>query len=741
VSSWNRRSFLLASAAGTAGLAVDNQRRLLHSAAKPYNADSGRSLRKFRDPLPTVCRSCPAHCGMMAFRDGDRVVQVQGASGSPTNQGGLCGRAHAGLERVYDPERVLQPLLRKGPRGSGQWEPIGWDRALSLLRERLSQPRTRRILHVGQEELLVEELRSAFGWADILVDELLPGRPGPGSGAALYGAPTLWPDLARSHTVFLFGARCLEDRFAVPVVRSLLAARRAGADLHSFDSLEGVTGSLAYWHRTAPGTEACVAYGIARQLLIGKRFDAQAVAARLVDAPSRLVTALQAYTPEAVEKASGLPAGELLRLADEFAKGKPSVALATAGTPAAAAAALLNHLVGAVDAPGGVPTARGPYYVNPVKSTQAPEAWLAQLAQGSAVADLYWVANANPAYDGPRADDVNRALADPERVGTLVVMDTQLTETARQADLFLPLATAFESWGLAEGCLPDGRPYLFLQQPATRPASESDKLKDPRGEHLSFFEEWPRPLGEARSLTDVLLDLARGLGKAGSYAPYVDTRAFLEELLRRTWGPGSLEALRRRGVWVSEEPEPPAAGARVSLAHHIPPVPRPAPALSLVAHASANLPRVYANSRWGLEIAHRCEAYLHPATARALGVRDGDEVVLRTAQGEARVPARTIQGIHPGAVALPDGLGHWAGGAAAIAKTLKNPPQDRPFLVHRKDFLSNPLGLAVPAPRPGDPIWWEEQGPGARLRALFPFRLGPDGAQDWSPVPVEVRKA
>lgn len=741
MSPWNRRNFLLASAAGTAGLAVDNQRRLLRSAEKPWNADSGRALRKFRDPLPTVCRSCPAHCAVMAFRDGDRVVQIQGASGSPTNQGGLCGRAHAGLERAYDPERILQPLLRKGPRGSGQWEPIGWDRALGVLTERLGRRGTRRVLHAGQEELLVEELRGAFGWTDVLIDEVLPGRPGPGSGEGLYGAPVLWPDLMRSRTIFLFGARSLEGHFAVPVALGLLAARQSGAGLHSFDSLEGVTGSLASWHRTAPGTEACVAYGIARLLLDGKRFDAQAVAARLSEGPSRLLAALRDYTPEAVEGTSGLPAPELVRLADEFARGRPCVALAPAGSPAAAAAALLNHLVGAIDAPGGIPTARGPYFVKPVKRAQASEAWLERLARGETTADLYWVTNANPSYDAPQALDVNRALADPERVGTLVVLDTHLTETGRQADLFLPLATAFESWGLSEGCLSDGRPYLFLQQPVTRPTSEADKLKDPKGEHLSFFEEWPRPLGEARSLTDVLLALARSMGKAGAYAGFADARAFLEELLRRTWGPGSLEALRRRGIWVSEEPEPPGAGTRASLVRHIPPPPRPAPPLSLVGRASPNLPRTYANSRRGLEISHRCEAYLHPATAARLGVRDGDEVVLRTAQGEARVPARTIQGIHPGAVALPDGLGHWAGGAAAQAKTLEAPPRDRTLLVRRKDFLSNPLGLATPAPVPGDRIWWEEEGPGARWRALLPFRLGPDGAQDWGSVPVEIRRA
>ena len=125
--------------------------------------------------------------------------------GSPTNRGGLCSRAYLGLERVYDPERVLTPLVRKGPRGSGEWESISWEDALGRISRKLYSDKGKKVLHLGQEELMVQELREQFDWDETLVDEPLSGHPGPGSGEAQYGAPSVSPDVLHARTVYLFG--------------------------------------------------------------------------------------------------------------------------------------------------------------------------------------------------------------------------------------------------------------------------------------------------------------------------------------------------------------------------------------------------------------------------------------------------------------------------------------------------------------------------------------------------------
>ena len=739
MSGWDRRTFLATGAFGTAGLALDNKRALLGSAHKPWNASAGRTLRKFREPAPTVCRMCPAHCGVVAFRDGDRVVNVQGNPGAPTNQGGICARALAGLERLYDAERQLYPLRRAGPRGSGQWTRISWEDALAELGRRLEGARGRSVLHLGQDELLVEDLREALGWRQVLVDRPLAGRSRPGSGENWYGAPVLGAFAARARSIFLFGLRPLDGRFLVPLARDVVRAREHGGSLYLFDSVGGSTAGLSEWHPVAPGTEAVVAYGLARLLVSWGAYDAARLREAVADSVEALQAALRGYTPEAVQEAAGLPAATLVNLARAFSERRPALALAPHDSAAAPAAALLNHLAGTVNRPGGVATARRPFFLKALRPDATPEAWWHGAAAGGEAVALYWAVDANPAYDAP-GTAAAQALADPSRVAFLVAMDTHLTETASLADLFLPRATHFECWDLLEGCLPDGRPYLFLQQPVTRPASEPDKLRSSDTPHLDLFGPAPRPLGQSRSLPDVLIALARARPEAAF--PFSTTRDYLFEVLRKSWGPGSLEALARRGIWVSGETRPPVTPQPVSLVSAIPPqAAAPADSLFLLRYDPATLPCTYANTRWGREIAHRFEALLHPEAARQRGIRSGDTLSIRSPQGTVTATARIIQGIHPRAVALPGGFGHRAGGS--VARALPRPPEsaETPYLVRRRDVLTNPLGLSAREVEPGEPIWWSGAGPGASVNTLFPLRLDGGGLQEWGALPVEVRRA
>jgi molybdopterin-containing oxidoreductase family iron-sulfur binding subunit len=524
------------------------------------------------------------------------------------------------------------------------------------------------------------------------------------------------------------------------LARDLVQAERDGASIHLFASFEGATGSVTHWHPVAPKTEGAVAWGMARLLLEWGAFDRESLAERVVDAPEHALAALAAYTPGNVESATGLPAGELVALARQFARSKPSLALAPADHPASPAAALLNHLAASVNAPGGVSISRGPFFARPLTPPIAPEAWLKALVDGETDADFYWVCDANPAYDAPQSQEVARALADPERVGYIVAMDTHLTETAALADLFLPLATYLEAWGLLEGCLPDGRTYLFLQQPVTRPASEPEKLKDPNADHLSLFSPWPRPLGQSRSMSDVLLALARK--RDSEVTAFADTRAYLGDLLRKSWGPGSFEALRTRGIWVSEEGRTPNPSEKVAFVEAIPKaLPRSEPGtLYLVGYAPATLPFNFSNTRWGREIQHRSEALMHPQTARKIGVGAGRSVTLRTSAGEATVPVRLVQGIHPDAVALPDGFGHRAGAVArADAEATRGRRGDHGLSLAGTASASS--GQRDPRMEPGESIWWAHAGPGVSLRALFPLNAPSRGIQDWGPIVVEVLPA
>ncbi|MEQ9260598.1 MAG: molybdopterin oxidoreductase family protein [Roseovarius sp.] len=85
----------------------------------------------------TTCYMCACRCGinvhMKAGADGKkRVAYIEGNRDHPVNKGVLCAKGSAGIMQVNAPSRLRAPLKRVGPRGSGEFEEIGWDEALEI---------------------------------------------------------------------------------------------------------------------------------------------------------------------------------------------------------------------------------------------------------------------------------------------------------------------------------------------------------------------------------------------------------------------------------------------------------------------------------------------------------------------------------------------------------------------------------------------------------------------------------
>jgi len=106
--------------------------------------------------IPTVCGMCPDQCGILVHRVDGVVTRIEGNAKSPLGRGRLCARGLAGIQLLYDPHHLNQPLKRGNPdKGIGVdpcWEPISWDEALEAIVERLKRIRAedpRRLLFCG----------------------------------------------------------------------------------------------------------------------------------------------------------------------------------------------------------------------------------------------------------------------------------------------------------------------------------------------------------------------------------------------------------------------------------------------------------------------------------------------------------------------------------------------------------------------------------------------------------------
>src|SRR6266568_9046254 len=166
----------------------------------------------------TVCRECPASCGVTARTREGRAVKLEGNPEDPIGGGALCARGQAALQALYHPDRFKGPL-RRGP--DGKLAPISWDEAEEVLAQALSAARAK---GTGRIRLLSRlepgsagALQRAFlrclgaGEEDRVVLEPFDPAPLRAASDALFGRAELPVfDLAAARTVVAFGADFLE---------------------------------------------------------------------------------------------------------------------------------------------------------------------------------------------------------------------------------------------------------------------------------------------------------------------------------------------------------------------------------------------------------------------------------------------------------------------------------------------------------------------------------------------------
>jgi anaerobic selenocysteine-containing dehydrogenase len=103
----------------------------------PSNKTSDKETRYVK----TACRACIANCGVIAHVREGRVVKLEGNPEDPMSKGRMCAKGLAGIQALYNPNRIKYPMKRIGPRGSGQWERISWDEALDIIARKLMETR------------------------------------------------------------------------------------------------------------------------------------------------------------------------------------------------------------------------------------------------------------------------------------------------------------------------------------------------------------------------------------------------------------------------------------------------------------------------------------------------------------------------------------------------------------------------------------------------------------------------
>jgi anaerobic selenocysteine-containing dehydrogenase len=136
---FTRRDFLKVGAAGTAVavLAGCTQETERWVELEPYVRAPEEQLAGVPNWYASTCRMCPAGCGIIVRIMNGRAVKIEGNPEHPVNRGKLCARGQAGLQLLYNPDRVTD-AVRQEERGERKFEAVPWNEAINTLYERIS---------------------------------------------------------------------------------------------------------------------------------------------------------------------------------------------------------------------------------------------------------------------------------------------------------------------------------------------------------------------------------------------------------------------------------------------------------------------------------------------------------------------------------------------------------------------------------------------------------------------------
>src|SRR4030066_319033 len=130
-----RREFLKIAAGATAATGVVQAVRSM--VIEPFVRPPEEALPGQATWYASTCRQCPAGCGIIVRTINGRAKKIEGNPLHPLNRGKLCARGQAGLQVLYNPDRLKNAVRQSGGRGSRQFEPVAWNEAIDLLKEKI----------------------------------------------------------------------------------------------------------------------------------------------------------------------------------------------------------------------------------------------------------------------------------------------------------------------------------------------------------------------------------------------------------------------------------------------------------------------------------------------------------------------------------------------------------------------------------------------------------------------------
>ncbi|OCB13191.1 molybdopterin-binding oxidoreductase [Mycolicibacterium porcinum] len=427
-----------------------------------------------------ICPFCEATCGLTLTISDGRVTAARGDRDDVFSAGFICPKGASFAELDNDPDRLTRPLIRR----DGVLTEATWDEAYAVVTERLGaviaehggasvgiylgNPNAHTIAGSLYAPLIIRGL----GTRQVFSASTLDQMPKHVALGLMFGSPVAFtvPDLDRTDYLVVIGANPMVSNGSLATAADfpgkLRALRKRGGKLVVIDPARTQTAKLADRHLAPrPGTDAALLFAIVHVLFDEGLVELGELAEHVVGL-EELRGLADEFSPETVEQACGVDAGEIRELARELAAaptaavyGRIGTSTVEFGTIGSWLVDVINILTGNFDRPGGAmfalgataPTPRPPKPGRGFKTgrwasrvsgypealSELPAAALAEeidTAGDGQIKAMITIAG-NPVLSAPDGDRLDKAL---ERVEFMLSVDPYLNETTRHADVILP---------------------------------------------------------------------------------------------------------------------------------------------------------------------------------------------------------------------------------------------------------------------------------------------------------------
>ncbi len=645
----------------------------------------------------STCTLCPGGCGISVRKIDQRAIKIEGAAGHPINDGGICMLGLSGLQLLYGPTRIQAPLKRVGERGQRHFKTITWDAAIAELAEKLGQIRDQdgpqTVACVASDESgtvgrLLKRFMTAYGSPNFVSVPSIEDTYAAAIKLTQGSDAHVGLDVGKSDFILSFGCALL-DGYGSPV-RMIRANSRLkdqhGTMVQIEPRLSNTAAKADTWLPANPGSEADLALAMAQVIIEQNKYHAGFVYANTEGFESFARMVNEKFTPAAVSKKTGIAAQTIAETALRFASAKKPLAVYGRGKgqePGSLKEALavhaLNALVGNINQEGGVFAMNAYDYINwpEVEPDQTAATGLQTPHLATAGSDnnlagrsinrfidavqaapdkikALLIAEANPCYALPDAGSVKAAI---EKIPFVVSFSSFMDETAINADLILPnhvYLERFEDIPVKAGVVPA---VVGLCRPVVD------------------------PLYHTRHLGDTIIQVARALnGSVADAFPWEDYQSCLEETLSDHW-----DALSEEGFIVREDLQAQEVdgfdtpSGKFELMNSSLAAVYQADDIAILGDNGSFLLVLIPYDSIRLASRHIGDppfmikivsdkvlkgrdifVEVNPDTADQLGLAQGQAAVLSSPKGQATVRINCNEGIMPGLVAMPRGLGHTA---------------------------------------------------------------------------------